>query len=271
MAEVVPERDAPADGATELMTSDGLRLQARTWLCRGAARAMVVLVHGFSAGKDERNVVALAVRLRDAGFDVIAYDARGHGESEGTCTLGYLEDATWPPPSPGPVIGPTRIVLVGASMGGVAVLRHAASGADVAGVVVVSSPYEWRMPAPGPGHPDRGTDPHQARPMGVGPADAGADRAGVDGARAAPCAGAADFTSRWRSSTASGTGSSRRPRPGISTPDGEGRNTAAAGPRHGSRLRPGRPCGHLLTRSTGSWSQRPASRQRPDGSRVITR
>jgi pimeloyl-ACP methyl ester carboxylesterase len=38
------------------------------------------------------------------------------------------------------------VVLVGASMGGVAVLHHAASDSDVAGLVVVSSPSEWRMP-----------------------------------------------------------------------------------------------------------------------------
>ena len=132
--------------AFALLTDDGVRLSARSWASEFPASALIVLVHGFSAGKDNRDVVSLAMRLRDEGFDVVAYDARGHGESEGECTLGDLEHhevaaaVTWARRRS------SRIVLVGASMGAVAVLHHAASGPDVAGVVVVSSPSGWRMP-----------------------------------------------------------------------------------------------------------------------------
>lgn len=132
--------------AFALLTDDGVRLSARSWASEFPASALIVLVHGFSASKDNRDVVSLAMRLRDEGFDVVAYDARGHGESEGECTLGDLEHhdvaaaVTWARRRS------SRIVLVGASMGAVAVLHHAASGPDVAGVVVVSSPSGWRMP-----------------------------------------------------------------------------------------------------------------------------
>lgn len=133
-------------GADVLLTSDGVQLATRSWRRGGEARATVVLVHGFSATKDDRNVVALATRLSEQDLDVVSYDARGHGESGGTCTLGDLEHHDVAAAVAWARTTSSRIVLVGASMGGVAVLHHAASGPDVAGVVVVSSPSEWRMP-----------------------------------------------------------------------------------------------------------------------------
>jgi uncharacterized protein len=133
-------------GQAAVSTSDGVNLAIREWTAPQGARAVVVLVHGFASGKDHRNVVGLAERLVDRGLDVMAYDARGHGESGGSCTLGDLEArdvaaaVAWASQRALPV------VLVGASMGGIAVLRHAAAGPDVAGLVVVSSPAEWRIP-----------------------------------------------------------------------------------------------------------------------------
>ena len=50
-----------------------------------------------------------------------------------------------PPPLPG-AYSNSRVVLVGASMGAVAVLSHAATAHDLSGVVAVSSPGEWRLP-----------------------------------------------------------------------------------------------------------------------------
>ncbi|HLY84850.1 MAG TPA: alpha/beta fold hydrolase [Acidimicrobiales bacterium] len=138
--------EAQTDRPLLLLTSDGVELATRAWLIEGGAEAVVVLVHGLSASKDDANVVALAERLRDRGFDVVSYDARGHGESGGYSTLGDLEHhdvaaaVAWARHRSG------RVVLVGASMGGIAVLRHAATNPDVAGVVSVSSPAEWRMP-----------------------------------------------------------------------------------------------------------------------------
>jgi pimeloyl-ACP methyl ester carboxylesterase len=167
MADAVHEAGTLASGHMTLVTSDGVELAARSWLLAagvGGARTIVVLVHGFSAGKDDRNVVALATRLGERGFDVISYDGRGHGDSGGTCTLGDLERLDVAAAVAWARQRSPRTVLVGASMGGVAVLRHAAGrhathsrdtdavdagdgeSDGVAGVVVVSSPAEWRMP-----------------------------------------------------------------------------------------------------------------------------
>lgn len=148
MADAVHEAGAVTTGGMTLVTSDGVDLAARSWLIAGGARAIVVLVHGFSASKEDRNLVALAEQLVERGLDVVSYDGRGHGASGGTCTLGDLEHLDVSAAVAWAGRRSPRTVLVGASMGGVAVLRHAAGagGDGVAGVVAVSSPAEWRMP-----------------------------------------------------------------------------------------------------------------------------
>ncbi len=138
---------APLDGSVTrtLTTSDGVGLAAVWWPAEGPSRAVVVLVHGLAATRDHPHIRALARRLRSRGFEVVAYDSRGHGASEGVCTLGDLERldvaaaVEWARQRQRPV------VLVGASMGGIAVLRYAVCDYELAGAVVVSSPAEWRM------------------------------------------------------------------------------------------------------------------------------
>ena len=129
-----------------VVTSDGVELATRYWPVENEPRGVVVLVHGFAGSKDARDLVSLAERLQSSGLEVLAYDARGHGESGGSCTLGDLEAR-----DVAAAVGRAQerggpVVLVGASMGAIAVLRHAAESAGVAGVVVVSSPSEWRVP-----------------------------------------------------------------------------------------------------------------------------
>src|SRR5881392_716047 len=68
--------------ATTLRTEDGLELPARWWHATDA-RAIVVLVHGFTASKDDPAVGAVAERMQSAGYAVMSYDARGHGASAG--------------------------------------------------------------------------------------------------------------------------------------------------------------------------------------------
>ena len=129
----------------ELVTTDNVRLVARWWRAP-APRASVVVAHGFGAGVTEGRVVALAEAVQGAGFDVLAYDARGHGGSGGQTTLGDLERLDVEA-AVGALAADRPVVLVGASMGAIAVLRYAASAPGrVAGVVSVSCPAEWRLP-----------------------------------------------------------------------------------------------------------------------------
>jgi alpha-beta hydrolase superfamily lysophospholipase len=130
----------------QLQTSDDITLLARHWPASARARAAVVLVHGFSASKDDPSVVAVAEHLAAAGLDVVGYDARGHGGSGGLCTLGDQEHHDVAAAVAAARALSSRVVLVGASMGAIAALRHAAADPSVAGVVTVSSPATWRLP-----------------------------------------------------------------------------------------------------------------------------
>jgi uncharacterized protein len=135
----------PMEGS-RLMTSDGVELVTRFWSCNGEPRAIVILVHGLSSTKDHPHVVGLAERLRARSLDVLSYDARGHGESGGLCTLGDLERNDVAAAVTFARNRHSRVALVGASMGAMAALAYAASDTDLAGVVVVSSPADWRIP-----------------------------------------------------------------------------------------------------------------------------
>jgi alpha-beta hydrolase superfamily lysophospholipase len=130
---------------TTLRTEDGLELPARWWHATDP-RAVVVLVHGFTASKDDPAVGAVAERMQTAGYDVISYDARGHGASAGLSTLGDMERHDVAAAVEALRQHGLPIVLVGASMGAIAVLRHAAGHTGLAGIVTVSAPARWQVP-----------------------------------------------------------------------------------------------------------------------------
>jgi alpha-beta hydrolase superfamily lysophospholipase len=129
-----------------LRTSDGLELAGRQRLTDGAPRAAVVIVHGFSASSQCPHVEALADTLHDDGFDVLTYDARGHGESDGESTLGDHEQHDVAAAVQLAKERTERVVLVGASMGAIATLRYAVTDPEIAGAIAVSCPAMWRLP-----------------------------------------------------------------------------------------------------------------------------
>jgi uncharacterized protein len=131
---------------TLLLTRDGVKLATRSWSCDGEPRAVVILVHGLSSTKDHPHVVKLAECLRARSLDVLSYDARGHGESGGLCTLGDLERNDVAAAVAHARISHPRVALIGASMGAIAAMSYAGTDSELAGVVVVSSPADWRIP-----------------------------------------------------------------------------------------------------------------------------
>jgi pimeloyl-ACP methyl ester carboxylesterase len=136
-----------------LRTADGLDLAADTWLTQDPAISAVVLAHGFGGHRHDATVVAMAHELRADGHAVITYDMRGHGESEGLCTLGDLERLDVAAAVAAARDLAPRLVLVGASLGAIAVLRYAvgvSEGPEVglAGVVTVSAPAQWHLTTP---------------------------------------------------------------------------------------------------------------------------
>jgi pimeloyl-ACP methyl ester carboxylesterase len=107
----------------------------------------VVVVHGFTAHRRHSSVTAIADALESEGHSVLTYDGRGHGESEGMCTLGKDEilDVVAAVEAARDLAPGSKVVLVGASMGAIAALCYAADHNDVAGVVTVSCPARWQL------------------------------------------------------------------------------------------------------------------------------
>src|SRR5690242_20506809 len=73
-----------------LDAADGIALEG--WLFTrddGAARPTVLVAHGSYGSRD--HATAYAEFLLQAGFDVLAPDARGHGASRGVATIGVRE------------------------------------------------------------------------------------------------------------------------------------------------------------------------------------
>ena len=124
-----------------LVSADGVRLGGARLQGPPGAFATVVLVHGMVQSARTPRIHAFA-RLLAGHVNVIVPELRGHGRSEGLCTLGRDEPldvaaAVAAAPSGLPV------VTVGISLGGASVLLHAGTHGGVAGVVAVSSPARW--------------------------------------------------------------------------------------------------------------------------------
>jgi pimeloyl-ACP methyl ester carboxylesterase len=140
----VPERSER--GHATLATTDDVLLAGCHLLTVDAPRAAVVVVHGFTATSEHPDVLSLVGTLHDRALDVVWYDSRGHGRSGGHSTLGDLESHDVAAAVALASERAERVVLVGASMGAIAALRHAATDRDLAGVVLVSCPAAWRLP-----------------------------------------------------------------------------------------------------------------------------
>ena len=122
----------PVPAPPELGARDGLAYAL--FLPREEAEAGVVILHGADSAKESHFDFARAAQ--DAGIAALAYDARGHGRSEGAFGTGALDDAlamcdllrTHAP----------QVALRGSSMGGFCAIHAAAMDVRVAAVVAIS-------------------------------------------------------------------------------------------------------------------------------------
>lgn len=100
---------------------------------------VVIYAHGFLSNKHHRAVPRFVEQIA-THFDAIAFDFRGHGESGGHATFGELEvldvDAIV---QYARAQGYRHIITVGSSMGGAAVLLHAALFGGVHGVATIGA------------------------------------------------------------------------------------------------------------------------------------
>src|SRR5476649_1849235 len=132
--------------ACEEATFAGAGVSLKGWRCRasGARRGTIVYLHGVA---DNRTSGAGVIeRFGRRGFDVIAYDSRAHGESEGdACTYGFYEKDDLHRVLDTAASGP--IVLLGTSLGAAVALQEAALDPRVTAVVAAETFSDLRTVA----------------------------------------------------------------------------------------------------------------------------
>jgi fermentation-respiration switch protein FrsA (DUF1100 family) len=139
--------DEPPEGAAEEVefrsVDDDVRICGWFFASgRPEPAPTVVLCHGIWTGR--RECLPLALRFREAGYNVLAFDFRAHGLSDGRFTsvgahetndvigaVHFLRSR--------PEVDPARIGVVGFSMGAAATIQAAARCQDIAAVVADSS------------------------------------------------------------------------------------------------------------------------------------
>jgi pimeloyl-ACP methyl ester carboxylesterase len=140
---ILSHRFGVASRRFAVVTSDGVRIAGGRLGDAAGDRPALVLAHGMWGWHRKPRVARLAEALA-ARFDVYAFDLRGHGRSGGACTYGdrEVEDVE-------AVVrlargdGRRAVATVGASLGAIAVIRHAALFGGVDGVAAISPLVRW--------------------------------------------------------------------------------------------------------------------------------
>ena len=138
-------RPAPENCVERAFAGVGVRLSG--WVCTADAvtnKPTIVFLHGIADNRDSS--VGVIDRFRHRGFNVIAYDSRRHGRSEGSrCTYGFFEkqDLTRVLDQAG--VG--RAIVIGHSLGAAVALQAAAIDARITAVVAASTFSDLRTVA----------------------------------------------------------------------------------------------------------------------------
>jgi uncharacterized protein len=134
-----PDHCAAADFA-------GAGVMLRGWRCSpaGPARGTIVYLHGIADNRGSSTGVIQRFLAR--GFNVVAYDSRAHGESQGAaCTYGFFEKQDLHHVID--TLGPGPVVLIGTSLGAAVALQEAADDPRVSAVVAAETFSDLRTVA----------------------------------------------------------------------------------------------------------------------------
>jgi uncharacterized protein len=111
------QRERTPDPPAELGMHDGLSYSL--WLPEGEPEGGVVIIHGANSAKESHYEFARGCRA--SGLAAVAFDQRGHGESEGALGAGALDDVQ----AMAALLPPGPVALRGSSMGGYVALLAA--------------------------------------------------------------------------------------------------------------------------------------------------
>ena len=124
----------PAGARDVEFRSDGLTLRGWKFAAKTPRRGTVVFLHGIS---DKRmSGVHVGERLTARGFDVLTYDGRAHGASDGRmCTYGFHEKRDL-----GRAIAglDAPVLVMGTSLGAAVAMQAAADDRRIAAVIAVA-------------------------------------------------------------------------------------------------------------------------------------
>lgn len=130
--------DVSAPTGCEEITIQGKGIGLRAWRSDavGERKGNLIYLHGHSDNRASGSGVI--TRFRSLGFDVLAYDSRAHGNSDGSMmTYGYLEKQDLrmliDTLEPGPV------VIIGSSLGAAVALQLAGEDPRVSAVVAAET------------------------------------------------------------------------------------------------------------------------------------
>ena len=137
----------PAPETCQDATFTGVEVRLKGWRCRASMprRGTIIYLHGIGSNRTAGTGVIQKFTTR--GFEVIAYDSRGHGESDGKfATYGFYEKEdlrrivdTLPPEE--------SIVLIGTSFGAAVSLQAAAEDRRIRTVIAAESFADLRSVA----------------------------------------------------------------------------------------------------------------------------
>jgi fermentation-respiration switch protein FrsA (DUF1100 family) len=128
----------------EFKAADGTALFAWFLPARGEPRASVLYLHGNAENISTH--FANVAWMPAAGYNVLAFDYRGYGGSEGSPTLAGVQldiDAAMRTLLARPDVDPRRIIIFGQSLGGALAIHYAANSAYRASVraIVIDSAF----------------------------------------------------------------------------------------------------------------------------------
>ena len=125
-------RARPATCEDTTWAGDGIRL--RGWRCAPAGRRRGTIVYLHGIGDNRSGAAGVVDRFGPRGFEVVAFDSRAHGQSEGDrCTYGIRETSDLRRVVATIADGP--IVLIGGSLGAAVAIQTAAREPRITGVV----------------------------------------------------------------------------------------------------------------------------------------
>jgi pimeloyl-ACP methyl ester carboxylesterase len=134
VAAVTPDGcvDASYTGAGVTLKGWRCSAPAATRGATGEPRGTIVYLHGIADNRTSASGVV--ARFLPRGYDVVAYDSRAHGDSEGdACTYGFFEKQDLHRVID--TISATPIVLIGTSLGAGVAVQEAAEDDRVDGIV----------------------------------------------------------------------------------------------------------------------------------------